>query len=221
MKHLIFTVAAFLSLVPLARAANPVASNPVASNPAYFISQPDMALDIVVPKYTMEINRVAEGPQAAAMLKRAEAVYPQRATIMAAIPDADFKTKLLRAAKEPLWWSSDFDGVRIPYAVTAGAVIYYQKLIQAFMRNDFSGSAGIKMITANLKYTANIKLHDKWTYEKQDFKNVYVADITLGWSQYCGMLCAMGFEKKRLVVLGRDGSIRAVFGDGATGVMVS
>lgn len=218
MKTPIFAVAAFLSFMPLAFAAEPAAPDA-----GYFISEPDLALNIIdiKPPYTMEIKRIADSPQAAQMLKKAEAVYPRRETVLAAAKNAHFKLRQTPDAKESLWWSSAFDGVRIPYALTAGAVVYYQNLMEAFTQNDFSGSANIKMTRASLKYTASIKLYHEWKQGKQTFKNVYVADMTLNWSQVCGRECAMGFAKTRIVVLGQDGSIRAVFGDGNAGVAVS
>lgn len=218
MKRIIFAAAAFLSLIPFVGA-----DEPAKQDSDYFISEPDLALNLVSTRqnYTVEIDRVHSGQQTVALLKKAEALYPKREKVWAASRDAHFKLSQSLDIKEPLWWSSSFDGVRIPYAITAGAVTYYQKLIQDFMKGDFSGSGNIKMTNASLKYTASIKQYAEWTYEKQDFKDVYVADMVLSWSQYCGNLCAMGFTKKRLVVLDKDGNVRAVFGDGNTGTVVS
>jgi hypothetical protein len=49
-----------------------------------------------------------------ALLRKAEAVYPKREKVLAAIEKAHFKLSQTPDAKEPLWWTSAFDGVRIP-----------------------------------------------------------------------------------------------------------
>jgi hypothetical protein len=45
--------------------------------------------------------------------------------------------------------------------------------------------------------------------------------MKLGWSNVCGDLCALMFNKDRTVVLDKNGKILFVDGDGETPVMVS
>lgn len=218
MKSAFFTTTVTLSLL-LCTHADEVAKP--ASD--YFISEPDLALNIKILRqpYTIEINRNSADAQAEALLKKAEALYPKREKVLAIMSQYERATPPVSGAKEPLWWSDSANGVRIPYAITAGAVVYYQNLIQEFMQGDFKGSRNTKMYRASLKYTANIKKYKDWTYQKQTFKDVYVADLVLTWRQSCGGRCAMGFETKRQVVLDKAGNVRAVFGDGRTGVVIS
>jgi len=52
---------------------------------------------------------------------------------------------------EPCWWSGDFDGVRIPYAVTGSSVEYYVSLIRYFQKGEFNVAGTIQMQSSSIK----------------------------------------------------------------------
>lgn len=195
--------------------------------PSWFVDERDFALEL--PKrlveesgnYTIVITREWDGKKELELLKKAEAVYPNKDEIVAEAKKKDSEWQIPLEDKDPLWWYSSFDGVRIPYAITARAVRYYLDLTQAFRRGDFIVSANIRMLKSQLKYTVAIQYHSNFVYEQQEFRGVYVATLELNWSQYCGNMCAMAFGKKRIVVLAPDGEVRAVFLDGSTPAEVS
>ena len=125
-------------------------------------------------------------------------------------------------AEERLWWYGEFDGVRLPYAVTLDAVRYYLGLTQALGRGDTTRTHGIRMKHSEFSYSAGISRHPS-TYSRDGrvFRDVYVVEMRLNWSDYCGSECACGFSLDRTVVLRRDGTILCVFGDREPMVVVS
>lgn len=176
--------------------------------------------------YSVEITRRYAGKDTVPLLNKAEELYPPREAVLAAMKTAHFKlpeteTSALTRTQDALWWYSSFDGVRMPYALTNGAVNYYLELMRSFMKGDFSGSSKIAMTTASLKYTAAVTKHEVWKFQGREFRDATVVEMKLDWSQYCGSLCAMGFTKHRFVVFDKAGNVKAVIGDGPTGGVVS
>jgi hypothetical protein len=122
---------------------------------------------------------------------------------------------------EALWWYDSFDGVRIPYAITRGSLAYYQGLTEAFRAGDFSAVGNYPLVSSSLEYSAVISRRSNYVREGTPYGDVYVVEIELSWSDICGNLCGLWFSKKRVVILDLDGTLRAVFGDGETTIMVS
>ena len=171
--------------------------------------------------YGVTIARHFRGAAQEKLLARAEAIYPARDEILAASKSKNGRLSATDRAATDLWWWSDFDGVRLPYAVTSGAVHYYRQKVHEFRRGDFRASKGIKMTSASLKYDSSIEPRDSFTQGERVFENVWVARLKLEWSQYCGNVCAMGFSRERTVVMSQEGAVLSVSGDGAESVIVS
>jgi hypothetical protein len=101
------------------------------------------------------------------------------------------------------------------------AVRYYLKLTQALGRGESSQTHGLHMKSSRFSYQANISSSPAYSRDGRVFQDVYVVEMGLQWSNYCGSLCACGFHLDRTVVLSRDGSVLCVFGDQKPMVVVS
>lgn len=168
-------------------------------------------------RYSIHIDRRFLTRREDELLRKAEATYPPKARVLS--DSAKTLARLNPAARhsKALWWWGEFDGVRLPYAITGGAVSYYLNQIQQFRHGNFRGSNGIKMVRAHLDYTASLRREKAFLLNKRVLRNVYVVTLRLSWSQDCGRMCGMSFDRARTVVLAPDGTI-TVDGDGAKGV---
>lgn len=169
--------------------------------------------------HKITIARQYESEEEARLIQMAESVYPNREDVLAV--EGHFVKEKSIPAGEELWWYDAFDGVRIPYAITGDAVCYYRDLTLAFRKGDFTGSNGIRMLKSELHYTAAVARHEHYESDGREFQGVSVVTMKLSWSQYCGNVCAMGFQKERVVVFDAAGKIIAVLLDGATRYRVS
>ena len=170
--------------------------------------------------FSVRIARTAASPDGQRALEAAEAAYPSREEVLAAIQTAHFKLKAAPIG-DRLWWSSEFDGVRIAYAVTADAVRYYVNLSEAFRQNRFQEAGGIPMKSSKFHYSASVSPAETISAGGQDFHDVFVVKMSLSWSAYCGSECAMTFENSRQVFVGRNGKALFISGDGNPSVEVS
>jgi hypothetical protein len=78
---------------------------------------------------------------------------------------------------------------------------------------------------------AEVNFHNSYTspsensvgtsVEPEIFSSAYVVELTIKWEQYCGPLCAMWINKKRIVVFNQAGQLLRVFLDGPVSVAVS
>ena len=154
------------------------------------------------------------------LIRIAEETYPQAEAVLSIAGSRPGREALSKEKR--LWWYDKFDGVRLPYAVTMDAVRYYLRLTQALGRGDSTQTNGIRMKRGEFSYHANISARPS-TYSRDGrvFRDVYVVDMGLSWSNYCGPLCACGFHLDRTVVLRRDGTVLCVFGDRKPMVVVS
>lgn len=84
----------------------------------YYVSPEDLALSLppaisdTCGDYRVLVERTYGSPEEARLLRIAEALYPPRDTLEAAIERAHFKLDDVPDVKD-LWWSSSFDGIRI------------------------------------------------------------------------------------------------------------
>lgn len=192
------------------------------AGPATFVSKPDLAIKIPNvtwsnARFSVRINRQFLTARQEQLLRKAEAVYPPKAKVIVASQSSLTRLDSASLNSNALWWWAKFDGVRIPYAVTASAASYYSNLIQQFRRGNFSGANGIRMQRAQLTYTASIRHQDAFVLDNRPYSNVDVATLRLTWTQHCGSLCGMTFDRTRTVVLQSNGAI-AVSGDGAKSI---
>lgn len=163
--------------------------------------------------HVLELRRIFADSVEARMLRTAESVVPPRAAVLAEFMGDDTVRAFARSAPR-LWWGGTFDGVRLPYAITADAVRYYVALSDAFRRADFSGSNGISMSKSRFQYNARVERVAEFEHEGRLLRDVYVVRMVLSWSSVCGSLCGLWVEKERVVVLKSSGGVLAVFGDG-------
>jgi carboxypeptidase family protein len=173
--------------------------------------------DTATTAFTASVHRYVRDANEERLLRIAEETYPPPDAILA-IAGKDASKQDLRKEKR-LWWYGQFDGVRLPYAVTMDAVRYYLALIQTMARGD---SSGIPMKRAKFSYTASVSSRPSTlSRDGRVFEDVYTVELRLSWSDYCGSLCACSFDLNRTVVLRADGTVLCVFGDQKPMVIVS
>ncbi|HEV8325711.1 MAG TPA: hypothetical protein VG389_29140 [Myxococcota bacterium] len=203
-----------------ASAASAPARSSAPSGLADCLSALPVTLDLPAP-FEVQVRRDAGGPDQARALCLAEAAYPPRADVLAAIDGAHFKLGAVPSDAR-LWWYSAFDGVRLAYAVTGDALRYYLDLTTAFARGERApAGAAVKMLASRLEYAATVRRARTFTRDGRTFADVWVVEMRLDWRDYCGPLCAMGFGKTRTVVLSAAGEVLALFGDGPAAAVVS
>ena len=176
--------------------------------------------DTIPRAFVATVNRGFRNSEEERLIRIAEETYPPAEAVLSIAetrPGGHGPSK-----QERLWWYGEFDGVRLPYAVTMDAVRYYLALTQAFGRGDTTQTNGIPMKRSNFSYHANVSSRPS-TYSRDGrvFEDVYVVEMGLRWSNYCGSLCACSFDLDRTVVLRRDGTVLCVFGDQRPRVLVS
>ena len=170
--------------------------------------------------FTVQIRREFQTAEEEHLLRIAEETYPPSEAVLAIAEHAPDEPPL--QAQDRLWWYGGFDGVRLPYAVTMDAVRYYAGLMQAMGKGDSVQTGGFKMRRGKFSYRANISPRPSTvSRDGRVFRDVYVVDMHLEWSNYCGSLCACSFSLDRTVLLRRDGTVLCVFGDEKPTVVVS
>lgn len=177
--------------------------------------------DTATKAFVATVHREFRDPAEERLLRIAEETYPPPKAIASIANDRIYRKSLLR--EKWLWWYGDFDGVRLPYAVTTDAVRYYLGLTQALGRGESSKAHVIRMKRSRFSYSARVSAGPTKTFsrEGQVFENVYIVEMRLEWSNYCGSLCACDFHLERTVVLRADGTVVCVFGDRKPMVVVS
>ena len=153
------------------------------------------------------------------LIRIAEETYPPPEAVLAAGESPGNRAP----SKQPrLWWYGDFDGVRLPYAITMDAVRYYLNLTQTLGQGKPPVPGGIKMKRSTFRYSATISSRPQTiSRDGRVFRDAFVVTMKLSWSDYCGSLCACWFDLERTVVLRRDGTVLCVFGDQRPMVTVS
>ncbi|MGE5180185.1 MAG: carboxypeptidase-like regulatory domain-containing protein [Bacteroidota bacterium] len=177
--------------------------------------------DTTTRAFEATVRREFRSPPEERLLRIAEETYPPTKAVASIGGGYKVKREDLLQEKR-LWWYDEFDGVRLPYAVTMDAVRYYLGITQALGRGDASRTRGFRMIATTFSYDATVS-PGPTTYKRagHTFEDVYVVTMRLAWSDYCGNLCACGFGLDRTVVLRPDGTVVWVFGDRKPSVIVS
>jgi hypothetical protein len=184
------------------------------------IAYPGLGQDTTRKAFDATVNRSFRNPDEERLIRIAEETYPPTEAVLAIAKSVSGSEALSKERR--LWWYDTFDGVRIPYAVTMDAVRYYLGLTQALGRGDSTQTAGIRMKRSHFSYYARISNRTA-TYSRDGrvFKDVYVVEMGLKWSNYCGSLCACSFRLDRTVLIRPDGTVLCVFGDQKPMVTVS
>ncbi len=192
------------------------------NNPKYSLSKSDLNLEITKsePDPNLTFNAFVHRPDVENKIYNivniAESLY---------LPmDIVIGHKSNSTENRNVWWRDEFEGIRLPYSITKSAVNYYVNLIESFRKGEFEENGVHPQDSASFQYV--VEIEKKLTFERdgyvfKDKKNLYVIKLTLKWESYCGDLCAINFEKERIVVISNSGEVRAVFGDGPADTVVS
>lgn len=216
-------VTAYDQMLPYMMSVRAIA--PSGSTQPWFIYEPDLRLEIpqVIQKegsHTVEIARRFNGQKEDALLRKAEALYPSVDSMVAKVASGPFFfAQYAPLEPEPLWWNSAHSGIRETYVVTARAVRYYYDLSQelrrdhTFVTNFRLEPTTFRMDTTSLKYIAVINHHAQYTRGQEKFRDVYVAELNLEWSQVCGGLCGAGYKRNKVVVFDVTGNVLRLYLD--------
>jgi len=112
-----------------------------------------------------------------------------------------------------LWWTEEFDGIRLPYAITGPTVRYYLDLSEAWRNGDFSGSRGLTVEWSSFDYEASCSYFEKYHYGATQYEEVYVVRLKLKWESRGGEHGGVWFDKERVAIFASNGDPLAVFGD--------
>ena len=168
-------------------------------------------------KYPISIKRDYGSPEEEKLLAKAESVYKNpETTQLQLLKDwgrfADKYSEL--PAGEPRWWTGQVDTILGAELVTTEAVLYYYNIAQAFRnKNGILKENTFTFFRSSLKYEASIRKMDLYERAGRSFTDVYVANMTLTWSQMCGGLCGFGFTRNKIVVMSPNGEILEMFLD--------
>lgn len=166
--------------------------------------------------HIIEVERTVRTENDMRMITIAESRYPPRTKVLEAIRTAHFK--LEQDPKEnKLWWYSEADGVRIPYAITAEAVDYYVNLVEGYRKKDWKSDIEP---SSRFSYSASVEFKKHCEKDGKKFRNVYVVEMKLSMEAGFASLAGVRFHKERIVVLNRKGRVLGVFGDGKTRILM-
>lgn len=174
--------------------------------------------------YTKIITRISENSFEDSLIFEAEKIYPDRDSVLAVVHPSEIKF----IPETGYWFYSTFDCVRLPYAITKDAIKYYEDLIDSLN----AGNIYQFIITAEFGYNAIITFEDSFTFNESDpfteeplpiviFEKVYVVEMSLRWSHYCGPECGLWINHRRIIVFDKNGNLLNVFLDGLSPVAVS
>lgn len=198
---------------------NPTWESPGSGAEGAMFVPPDM--DEANDQFGILIERTYVNDDEAQLIKEAEETQPVRENVLLVIGSPNKQEQIGVDPEAPLWWYATFDGVRIPFAITADALTYYVNVIKAFEAGDFADSDGINMLKAYVKYEASVEYAEVYQLGESVHHDVALVQMKLSWSQYCGPECAMGFFKNRTVVFSASGDLIEVLEDGSTQYVVS
>ena len=167
--------------------------------------------------HIIEVQRTIRAENDMRMITIAESTYPPRTEVLEAVKTAHFKLDEV-PQENKLWWYSEFDNVRIPYAITGEAIDYYVKLVQGYRRREWKSDIEP---SSKFSYSASVEFKNSYEKDEKKFRHVYVVKMKLSMSARFASLAAISFTKERIVVLDRQGKILAIFGDGKTPTVVS
>jgi hypothetical protein len=185
---------------------------------AWFVYSPDLEIELPATSqlegaFPMELHRSFGNAEEAAMLTKAEAVYSGPSQMVGKVfRSIGYWASLQQPEMAPIWGERGNDDIQQTEVVTARAVRYYYDLTLA-VRQNLHLPSGFTAVHTNLKYDASIKHYDTYAHSKEQFENVYVADLNLEWGFTCGGLCGMGFTRNKLVVLNSQGEVIAMYLD--------
>ena len=162
--------------------------------------------------FTLAIHRDFTNMNEERLLGIAESTYPARDEVISL--SVVHRTEIgPDTTGIPLWW---YDGVgvhRVPYAATAGALDYYLDLTRRMRSHNFWGAFARSLFWTDLNYRASVAHYDAYFVGGEEYRDVYVAKITLGWGYDEGTFVPVN-RAHRVVVLKPDGEVLSIDGDG-------
>ena len=164
-------------------------------------------------KHRITIRREAGDAAQAKMIATAEAARPEAAALRKAIGEGP-------EPKDPSqWWYREDLGIRIPFAVTAGAVGYFSKLVEDYRKQEFKRYIEP---SSSVDYHASVAFHSQFEHGGRKFPDVHVVTLKLVFTQNFAATGTEGMEftKERTVVLDAQGKVLAIAGDGPTEVPI-
>jgi hypothetical protein len=189
-----------------------------ATAPGYYVdstavrASPPAPREETTGQYTCTITRQAPDAAASRLLAIAECSYPPRA-LLAGLADSKGYEIGSDTARVPLWWCKGTGERRIPYAATRGALEYYLKLTEKYRDRERREPGSQRILTSGFEYHATISLRDEFALRDTTYHDVYVASIAMSWTYDDGIFLPF-VAARRTVVLGAEGEIKAVDGDG-------
>lgn len=170
---------------------------------------------------TIEVTRSARDTAERRMIEMAERLFPARATIEREVRQIDGSGNVrafARAATLPgdRWWTREWDGVLLPYAITGATVQDYLTRMRAMPVDTgwFARVIAAGTFRANFQYHADVERSGEPGAR-------FRVRMSMHYSMYCGKLCAMVFDKERTVEFDAHGQPTKVTGDGQPEMMVS
>jgi len=184
------------------------------------VSYRGLGSDTTTRAFTATVRREFRNPAEDRLIGLAEETYPPSKAVASIVEDRVNPKDLLRESRA--WWYGEFDGVRLPYAVTGDAVRYYLGLTETYRKGLSPERGGIKMKRTEFSYSATISDGPtRFSRDGRSYDDVYVVELKLSWFNYCGSQCACWFDLDRIVLLRPDGTLVCVFGDRKPMVTVS
>lgn len=130
--------------------------------------------------------------------------------------NSEFEKKLIEiseniAPPDGVWYSDEFDGVKIADCINFEAIDYYSNLIDSIKENN--GFTGFKLKRACFEYSAKIvpvKYDTSFTTLEEDLTEV---NLRISFDAYCGSQCAFWFSHERRVIFNKELEIVKVIGD--------
>ena len=171
-------------------------------------------------RFAISVVRIARDSIERELLARAEALMPSADSIErpAALVTGSGHIAALKEAKAmpgERWWWRDWDGVRLPFALTGAAVAHYVEKVRGLAAgpNPFARwNEGVGH-RAMVDYTAAV--------EPRGAAGGHRVRMQVKFSFYCGPLCALSFDHSRVVEFDPAGKPIRVEGDGPPSYIVS
>ena len=169
--------------------------------------------------FTLSVRRAFPDSTQERLLGIAEATYPSRGLLVRLAEQNGYEIGS-DTAGVPLWWAKGVGEARIPYALTAGALSFYTRLIELYRDAAFREAGSQPLFSARLVYRASVAPRDSFVLGRELYTDAFVAHQELVWTYDDGTFEPL-VVARRVVVLRKDGTVLAVDGDGGTREKVS
>lgn len=159
--------------------------------------------------HTIRIQRDAGSEGDEKLIAAAEKSQPDPSALLEAM-----RKESADANPQPgQWWNKEVRGVRIPYAITDGAVEYYSDLVKGYGAQKLVRYA---QPGSSFTYQAKVAKHASYEVDGKNLTNVFVVTLSLSFQQKftATVADAFGFEKERVVVFDENGKVIHIRGDG-------